>query len=40
MKEDVAIIRNFQDALGINKDLFSPELLAKNHGNAVVDVVN
>ena len=39
-KEDVVIIRNCQNAFNINRNLFAPKLLAKNYGNAMVDVVN
>ena len=39
-RQPVAILRNFQRVLGINRELFAPELLQKNYGNALVDVVN
>lgn len=39
-EQDVAIVRNFQRAFNIDRNLFEPELLAKNYGDAVVDVVN
>ena len=34
------IIRNSQNAFGIDRRLFAPKLLAKKYGNALVDVVN
>ena len=38
--EEVVIIRNCQNAFDIKKNLFAPKLLAKSHGDAMVDVVN
>jgi hypothetical protein len=36
----VAVLRSFDWAMGIDKDLFDPLLLAKHYGDAIVDVVN
>lgn len=39
LKHDVCILRNFQQATGLDKDLFTPETLAKMHPNDTIDVV-
>ena len=39
LKQDVCIIRNFEQATGLNKELFTPEALLKMHPSDMIDVV-
>jgi len=39
LQEDVCVIRNFEKAVGFNKDLFDPKKLIKTYPNALIDVV-